>query len=330
MGNRPFNVVVILFWLATMSWLVVAKILPAMRVGEAPNYSSIVASAPDEPPSCWAIRMHGRTIGWSAGKLVRRGDGMSEFYSRVYLGELPIAELAPGWLAGVLKPIVPDLSALDVDKRSRLAVDPLGRLAEFESRLRLGNIADAIKIQGDVDGSTLKMSVRSGDISATVNHSLPANALLGDELAPQARMPGLRVGQSWTVPLYSPFRSAHRPLEILQATVEREAQYPWAGKTANTRVIVYRGDAGSGLGGDEVRGRMWVRDDGLVLCQEVLIFASPLQFERLAPDDAAPIWRALGDEWREALPAEVARQLLARLNGAVEPQDAAGPAGPGQ
>jgi hypothetical protein len=104
--------------------------------------------------------------------------------------------------------------------------------------------------------------------------------------------------------------------------VEREDQYPWGGKTHNTRVVVYRGDAGLGLGGDEVRGRMWVRDDGLVLCQEVLLFRSPLQFERLSGDEAEPIWRALGGEWREELPAKVARRLLARLNGGGDAEHA--------
>ena len=38
MGNHPFNVIVVLFWLATMSWLIVAKVLPPMRVGEPPSY----------------------------------------------------------------------------------------------------------------------------------------------------------------------------------------------------------------------------------------------------------------------------------------------------
>jgi hypothetical protein len=317
MGNKPFNFIVILFWLATMGWLVTAKILPALRVGDPPNYASILEHTGDEPPDCWKIQMQGRTIGWAAGKVVRRRDGVSEFYSRVYLGALPLDELAPGWLAGVLEPIFADLREMDIDKRSRFSIDPLGRLSEFESRLRLGTVVDAIKVQGQVDGSTLDLSVQSGEISAKISRSLSPNSLLSDELSPQARLPGLRVGQTWTVPLYSPFRAATSPLEILQASVEREAPFDWDGETVNTRVIVYRGDPGSGLSGGETRGRMWVRDDGVVLLQEVTIFRSVVRFERLPERAAKPVWKALEDDWNRAIPDDLARQLLAQMQGSA-------------
>ncbi|MEX0676580.1 MAG: hypothetical protein WD063_05865 [Pirellulales bacterium] len=315
MGNQPFNVIVILFWLATMSWLVVAKILPPLRVGEPPNYASILEHSHDEPPASWTIEMQGRTIGWAANKIVRGTDGISQFYSRVYLDGLPLEELAPGWLASVLKPVFSEIREMDVDKRSRFAVDPLGRLSEFESRVRLADVTDAIRVQGKIDGSTLHLTVTSGEISARLTRSLSPNALMGDELSPQARMPGLRVGQTWTVPLYSPFRAATSPLEILQATVEREDRFHWDGQTVNTRMIVYRGDPGSGLAGDEPRGRMWVRDDGVVLRQEVSVFKSLVQFERLPAGRAEAIWKALGDDWSQAIPAELARRLLERLRG---------------
>ena len=50
MGNLQFNVVVVLFWCTTMGWLVVAKILPPLRVGEPPNYASILQETSDEVP----------------------------------------------------------------------------------------------------------------------------------------------------------------------------------------------------------------------------------------------------------------------------------------
>lgn len=313
MGNQPFNVIVILFWLATMSWLVVAKILPPLRVGDPPNYASILEDSGGDPPACWSIRMRGKTIGWAAAKIERRGDGTSEIYSRVYLGELPINELAPGWLTGAIKPLLADLPRLDIDKRSRFAIDPLGRLVEFDSRLRLADLPDAIKVQGQVRGSSLWLTVTSDELPATFSTSLSANSLMGDELSPQARMPGLRVGQRWTVPIYSPFSSPGSPLEILQASVEREDRFLWDGKTVNTRVIVYRSDAGSGVGGGAIRGRTWVRDDGVVLRQEVAVFKTPVRFERLADGPAEGIWRSLGDYWNRNLPGEIARRLLDQL-----------------
>ncbi len=317
MGNWTFNVVVTLFWLATMGWLVVAKILPPLRVGEPPNYTAILDDAGDDPPSCWTIQMHGRTIGWAANKLVRRKEGVSEFYSWVYLGELPLDEMAPGWMSSVLKPVFSDLKRLDVEKQSRFVVDPLGRLSDFESRVRLGGLPDAIRVQGRVDGSTLNLSVKSGDISATMQRSMPPQALLGDELSPQTRMPNLRVGQTWTLPVYSPFRSPHRPMEILQATVEQIVRLNIGNTKVATRLVVYRGDAGSGPGGDEIRGRMWVREDGVVLRQEVSVFQSPVRFDRVEPASAKRLWQALPENWNRPLPGDLSRRLLDQLRTAA-------------
>ncbi|REK05994.1 MAG: hypothetical protein DWQ37_22995 [Planctomycetota bacterium] len=317
MGNQPFNVIVVLFWLATMSWLVAAKVLPPLRVGEPPNYGVIVDESRNEPPACWAIQMNGKTIGWAANKLERRKEGISELFSHVYFGELPLDELAPGWLAGVLKPVLSDLELLDVEKRSRLVIDPLGRLTEFESNVRLANLIDAIKVKGRLEGSTLRLTVQSGDISATVSRSLAPNALMGDELTPQARLPNLRVGQQWTVPLYSPFRSATSPLDILQATVEREDPVIWDGRSVNTHVVVYRGDSGSGAAGDNTRARMWVREDGVVLCQEVGVFKTPVRFKRLPPREAKSIWNALPEDWSQPVPRQLSRELFEKARRAA-------------
>lgn len=313
MGNPFFNVIVVLFWLATMSWLVVAKIVPPLRVGEPPSYSTILADSDDEPPACWTIRMHGRTVGWAANKLVRRPEGISEFYSRVYLAQLPLDELAPGWLTSVLRPVFPSLELMDIDKQSWFIIDPLGRLSEFESRVRLADIPDAIRVQGTVEESRLKLLVKSGEIGATLYQPLTPNSTMNDELSPQARLPNLRVGQTWTVPLYSPFRSPHSPLEILQAAVEREDPLIWNGETVPARVVVYRSDSGSGRSSDEIRGRLWVRDDGVVLRQEVSVFKSPVQFERLPNEQARQLADDLPENWRQALPPQLGARLLEAL-----------------
>lgn len=313
MGNPAFNVVVVLFWLATMTWLTVAKIVPPLRVGEPPTYGSILEQSDNLAPTCWTIRMQGRTVGWAANRLVRRKEGISEFYSRVYLAQLPLDELAPGWLGTVLKPVFPNLELLDLDKQSWFVIDPLGRLSEFESRVRLADIPDAIRVQGQVEGSRLKLLVKSGDIGATFYQPLTPNSTMNDELSPQSRLPNLRVGQTWTVPLYSPFRSPHSPMEILQAAVEREDPINWAGKTIPARVVVYRGDSGAGRSSDAIRGRMWVRGDGVVVRQEVSVFKSPVQFERIDDEQARNLWEALPENWRQSLPPGLGSTLLEQL-----------------
>jgi hypothetical protein len=314
MGTRSFNLIVILFWLATMSWLVAAKVLPPLRVGEPPNYVSIIEQSQEQAPVCWSIHLQDRKVGWAAIRIIHRADGITDLYSRVYLGELPWDEMAPGWLGAVLKPVFDDLGALDFDKCSRLVIDPLGRPVAFELRVRMGNLPDAIKVLGQIEGSTLALSVQSGELTHKMACYLPTGAVMTDELSPQVLLPGLRVGQSWTVPLYSPFRAPGNPLEVLQAIVEREDKIMWDGHSENSRVVVYRGDSGSGLTGNETRGRIWVRDDGLVLRQEVAILNSRVQFVRLNDDRAKNIWQALGDEWNSRLPPATARRLLRELD----------------
>ena len=38
MGSRTYNTVVVLFWLSTMVWLLVAKVIPDLRKGDPPNH----------------------------------------------------------------------------------------------------------------------------------------------------------------------------------------------------------------------------------------------------------------------------------------------------
>src|ERR1700674_124463 len=182
MGNHPFNVIVILFWFATMGWLVVAKILPPVLIGEPPNYSSILKETHEQPSVCWSIRLQDRVIGWAATKIVPRDDGITNLYSRVYLDEFPLREIAPGWLAAVLKPVLQDFGQLDIEKKSRVVVDPLGRLVSFESRVRVADIPDAIKVEGQVEGTSLKLSVQSGEIPYKQERYLPQDSLVVDEL----------------------------------------------------------------------------------------------------------------------------------------------------
>ena len=310
MGNHPFNIIVVLFWLATMTWLFMAKVLPPMRVGEPPSYQSILDESLRRPPVCWSIRLDDKAIGWAANKLERRPDGVTELTSRIYLRALPLDELAPSWLASVLEPVLHDLGPINIDKKSKMVVDPLGRLVGFESRVKLADMPDVIRVQGRVEGSLLELKIQSGEVSHTVQRYLPPNALMTDELSPQTVMPGLRVGQAWTVPLYSPFRPASSPIEILQARVERTEPITWGGRRVRVKLIVYRGDPGSGLVGDASRGRVWVDEDGVVIRQEITVLRSRLRFSRLPNRTAQFVLEALGDDWSAELSDRAAGELL--------------------
>lgn len=315
MGSRTFNTVVVVFWLATMSWLLKEKVLPPLQVGEPPNYGSIVRRSELNHPVCWGIRLNGRQLGWAVSCVVPREDGMTELHSRVFFERLPVDELAPGWLGAFVRPVLDRSGKLDMEAKSRLAIDPLGRLVNFESRLRMANLHDAIRVQGHVEGMRLKLSAQSGTFEYKTDRYLPPEALVGDLLSPQVRLPGLRLGQRWTMPVYSPFRPPNNPMEILQASVDRSEVMRWDHNPVQTLVVTYRSDSGSALTlASENRGKLWVKQDGLVLRQEMSLFNSRLEFIRLpgTHEDLGTLGK--GDDWSEEMSKTRARDISRRLH----------------
>ena len=104
MWPRRSSVLVVLFWLATVSWLVSTKILPSLLVGRPPTYQQIAAQDPAQSDVVsWHISLHGRNLGWASTRLERTSDGVVEFHNRVHLVRLPVAELAPPFLAWLLQ-----------------------------------------------------------------------------------------------------------------------------------------------------------------------------------------------------------------------------------
>jgi hypothetical protein len=209
---------------------------------------------------------------------------------------------------------------LSLIAKNRVEIDPLNRLVGFESRVRLADIPDAIRMQGQVEAGRLNLKVQSGGVVYRPETVVPESAMVGDELSPLAQLPGLRIGQSWTMPVYSPFRAPNSPMEILQASVERHEPITWSGRWVSTKLVVYRSDSGSGLlSGHESRGKLWVSSepvegkDGLVLEQEAKIFNSTVHFVRLPRDRGRALVRGLGEDWSSDLSSRRAKELLLKL-----------------
>jgi hypothetical protein len=283
MTSRWYNILVALFWLATMTWLTVEKIIPPLLRGDPPDYGNLVAL--DEPapaPVAWRMFWDDRPIGEAVGQTRRGDDGMSEITSRVRLDNLPLAQLAPFWVTPVLRALDSEDATLSVTAESTFSVDPLGHLVGFHSQLGLEDDLDAITMQGRVEGDELSVTVRAGEFVHTTQSYLPSNALVGDVLSPRERLPGLRRGQTWSEPVYSPFRPPSNPVEVLQASVERETRIDYDGRPTAVWLVVFRTDAGS-TATSVLRGRMWVGMDGRVLRQEVRFMKSRLVFVRAAP-----------------------------------------------
>lgn len=297
MYSRWFQIAVVMLWLATMSWLVTTKVLPAILIGEPPSHRTIVQARRGEPPVAWNMLWNGRPMGWAVNTSTRLPHDLTELRSHVHFDDIPLKDInVLGALLGSARDR--DLK-LAMDVPSVLVFDPLGRLSRFESSVRFAPNVDAIKVRGVVDGGQLALTIRSGDFTYDRQLAVSPKSMLGDGLSPQTRLPGLREGQAWTEELYSPFHSPSRPLEVLQVRVEGMEPMIWSGETISAWLVVYRTDPGSGgRHAGAVRGKVWVRRDGLVLQQQVMValFNSTLTFTRLPEDRAAALAERLADE----------------------------------
>jgi hypothetical protein len=298
MHSGWFNAGVVILWLATMTWLVKEKVLPPLLIGEPPSYSQIVEAQRHSPPVGWRMAFNSRPVGWALTDTKMQPTGLTEIHGRVHFDTLPLQEMMPSWLRSLSKWIEQPIDKLRMDARSVLTIDGLGRLERFDSTVSVDPLKEVICVRGTVEGRQLQLLVRTGGASFTNEAFLPSDALVCDALSPQAQLPGLRVGQTWTVPVYSPLWPAKNPLEVIHAKVETMEPIFWNGAMEESSLVVYRDDPGSNAGGNQnLRGRLWVRRDGTVLKQQILFFDSTITFVRLPDAAAERLAASAGRHW---------------------------------
>jgi hypothetical protein len=298
MNSRWFNTAVVVLWLATMGWLVKEKVLPPLLIGEPPSYSEIIKAQNNELPVGWTVSLDGQQIGWAVTETKPQKTGVTEIHGRAHFDTFPIQAVTPGWIqpfSGFLGQPIPKLQ---MDARSELLIDSFGHLIRFDSTVRLDPWSETVSMRGTVEGGQLQFDVRSGELSFSYMIPLPPKALLSDTLSPQSRLPGLHIGQTWSVPIFNPLWPSKSPVEIIRAVVEDTQPIFWGGVNENAWLVVYRHDSGSGKEGTQApKGKLWVRRDGAVLRQEVTLSNSTLQFVRMPDKDAAKLIEAIGPRW---------------------------------
>lgn len=286
MHARWFNTTVVMLWLATMSWLVKEKILPPLLIGDPPSYSSIIEAQQSTPQVGWRISFNGRPVGWAISSTNAQATEVAEIRNRVHFDSLPLKDMMPTWLQAFAPLLRQPIDGLQMDARNTLVIDPLGHLVRFDSRVQVIPFAEAIELKGTVEGRQIQLVVRTGGTSFTSEAYLPCDALLCDAFSPQTQLPGLRIGQTWTVPVFSPLTLGKSPLEIVHATVESMQPILWNGEMRDCWLVVYRSDTRGAPGGQASRGILWVSRDGTVLKQQVLLFCSTIVFDRLNDDES--------------------------------------------
>jgi hypothetical protein len=260
-------------WLVTMSWLVVVKILPPLDQGLPPNYRGLRAGS----QSCWRIFWNDRPLGWAVNRVEPSSHDTKEIHARVLLSDVPLADLAPTLIASLIE----DVGEISLDARSRIELDTLGALSGFEVTLSVNRIP-VVRMNGRVEDSELRLRIRAGDYTHNEHRYFPQDARLGSELTPDGRLSGMYVGRRWKMQVFSPFRPPTDPMELVEGEVVASELIQHAGRMESVRRVEFRRLESTGVAsGNEVRGLMWVAEDGRVLRQEVSIASAKVRFERM-------------------------------------------------
>ena len=274
---------VLLFWVASTGWLLVAKVLPAWAPGAPPGHQAFHATGGRVVPVAWSVLLDGQPLGWSISRAHRGDGGGMHVESLLHVDRLPLAEVLPGWTRLLVPQAAVAEATIGCEVRGSMEIDPRGRLEAFTSTVDLAD-GGRIELDGDVADGDVTIRLRAGAMRHETRRHLPDSLLLGDELSPSATLPGLFPGRTWTVPVYGPFRPAHAPLEVLHAAVTGSESMLLDDRLATVDVVEYSDDP---AGHREPRMRMWVeRGSGRVVRQEATLAGKRIEFLR-RPDDAA-------------------------------------------
>jgi len=301
MTSRPFTIFIVACWLVSMGWLVSTKIVPALQEGTPPDFRDEFAKKEEAPPPpvAWELTWNGEPIGTTVSQAYSNDGEPAEFRSLVQLRNLAVKEVAHEFLGG-LSFLADSLlggagARINLTIATRLRLDWEGELEGFESSVRSDNGIDLIFVRGNrTDEDRLKLSLVSGDSSFDVpqEFNLPPKSRYAEAFSPRTLMQGLSVGQKWTTPVVNPLTSSDS-VRLVESLVESRETITWHDAPVETFLVVYRYDSGSGAAARDPVGQAWVRDDGLVIRQELPIGTARVRFERTSDKRAKELGVAL-------------------------------------
>lgn len=307
MASRIYSAAIILFWLATMTWLVVVKVAPALRRGEPPDYRvASVERMQDSLPVIWEIKWNYSPVGWAANRAARRPDGGSIIQSRVQFSEFRTPTELPAGLRLLIEKLVGGTRTLTLRLDNTTQLSPSREFEFLDSSVRLHDDpreVPFIRIKGTVENNRLAMQFWVGGQESPTSKvvPIPPQSLVSDEFSPRGFLPNLRLHQEWTTYQVSPLPPPGVQ-KVVTAKVEHYEPIAWNGAVTEALVVVYREDAGAGSwAADEYLGRLWVRPtDGMVLKQEIILLGARLTFVRGGEDENRELAEQLEREWSAA------------------------------
>ena len=292
MLHRPLLIpLVVIFWCVSSGWLLVEKILPTLSPGSPPGYQALYTAGNRLVPVAWTVLWDEQPLGWAMSESKRTEDGGMEVESLLHFDRLPIDEVLPAWTKMFLRQSFDPGASYALDARGHLSIDRQGNLKSFSSVVNLPATADRVFLDGRIEDGEVTVDVRAHGMNYSVSRHLPRHITIGDELSPQATLPGRYDNRQWTVPVYSPLRPGQAPIQILHARVAGEESVFWNDTLVRCDLVHYSDDPAKH---SEPRCRLWVDRSGRVLKQESLMLGSKLVFVRRSDKDAEDLIASVG------------------------------------
>ena len=297
MHQRTMRILIITFWLASMTWLASTKIAPILVRLERPDQKAIRPGEKNSPKNyLWEIDWKQKAIGEARMTVDSDISGKIAIRSQVDFTRLPLREISHELFGsfGLLMRLVP-LDQLDTQMEMRVTsvshFDVFGGLDRIASSVNLGDLGEIIQLEGRVDGHRLHMrvlpgsafanSVTEGSTKALFSNSfdLPEDANVTNWLAPESRFRRLAIGQEWQYQVYRAF-PPNQPYRTVQACVVSKEVLACQGEVVPVFVIELRDVTGTLTATRTDTSRMYVDDQGEVLKQELRLGSATLVFVR--------------------------------------------------
>lgn len=284
MPSRLACVALLLYWLAAAIGLAYRDLLPELSVGSPPDLRTISRAGGDDLPARWNLVIvdklndptSWRSVGQALTKSRRDEKGWVEMSSRVVFDS---GRLFPSLLreAAASRRVEEQIEFVSIYQ-----VDPSGNLRSFEAEVKLANDPASLwRIDGKLDGKTHAMEIVSKGplplLNRTMSFDYQARGVVQSQFGPLDRLPGLHVGQRWDERTVNPLTGQ---VETVRAEVKRKQVIHWDKSPVTTLEVVHQSKG--------VTARTWVRADGLVLRQEVVLPMIRLMLERQPDPVAAP------------------------------------------
>lgn len=297
MLSRPWlSPVIVSCWAAAMGWLVTSKIMPTLAGDAPPGCQALYATDNKLVPVAWSVQWNEAPVGYSVSRAVRLPDAGLVVDNVLHFDVLPLDEMIPLWLRPMIQADLSSRATLPFDSRGSVAIDGRGRLQSFGSTVTLPGSSDRIVLAGTVKDDVVSVVASAQGMQYEVDRHLPDGMVLGDELSPQATLPGLSVGRRWTVPTFSPLRPTGAPIEILHAHVTGERSFFWDDHLVRVYEVCYRTDPTAPH--HEPRFTMLVDMNGRVLKQDSVLLGARLTFVRRSDKDAARLAETV-ETWQD-------------------------------